>query len=176
MLVRDFFLYDFTCHFFAVSKIIPFFFQATPSLVHLLGESLLSNGERFCDTSLRILCLGAEPFLPRPIIKRLIGNINTIQLYNIYGISEVSSWSSIEQVSLIEPVQLCEASTDTFVEDSSSLIDKARLKEILGNGFPIGKPLTGTVIEVRSDSDQAISNGVGEIWVGKSFFFFLETS
>ena len=138
--------------------------------MHLLGESLLSNGKRFCDTSLRILCLGAEPFLPRNVIKRLIGNMNTIQLYNIYGISEVSSWASIENVSLADPVNLYEDgdSTDSFVEDSSSLVDKARLKEILRNGVPIGKPLTGTVIEVRSDSDQTISNGVGEIWVGKS--------
>ena len=138
--------------------------------MHLLGESLLSNGKRFCDTSLRILCLGAEPFLPRNVIKRLIGNINTIQLYNIYGISEVSSWASIEKVSLAEPVNLCEEeySTDSFIEDSCLLISKARLKEIRGYGVPIGEPLTGTVIEVRSDSDQTISNGVGEIWVGKS--------
>ncbi len=66
------------------------------------------------NVSLRILTLGGEPF-PRlnfeswPFLKN-------VELFNIYGVTEVSCWATISKVVDFENVTLGTPLTDTFLE------------------------------------------------------------
>lgn len=102
---------------------------------------------------LKVLALGGERFPSKDIIKDLFLIMPEIQIFNIYGTSELSSWASIYQV-------------------QKDLIVTTTFKG--SDWVPIGEALSQTVIEVRDDFGGLVSNGVGQVWSGrvlKSFFF-----
>ena len=140
-------------------------FQATPSLVFQLGEALWTKQLTFSDTSLRILCLGAEPFLSKKVVRKFLGTSSEIELFNLYGISEVSSWATIERISL--PLLLENDMDNCRTAYSSTHVetDEWKANEIVSKSVPIGSPLTDTTVELRKDG-KTIDDGMGEIWIG----------
>eukprot|EP00794_Sanderia_malayensis_P007321 gene7321-8139_t len=136
--------------------------QATPSLVQQIGQTLLSIDKTFSDTSLRVLCLGAEAFPLIETIKRMVGKDSSIDLYNIYGISEVSSWASLEKVDLrLFQGKLTRVDSLMLNPDDEDIIEC-----FCKHNVSIGEPLSGTKIELRSIHGQCIHRGIGEIWIG----------
>ena len=75
---------------------------------------------------------------------------NKTTIFNIYGITEVSSWAMCYQVT-----------ADDLASDT-----------VHGHGFPsavpLGSPLLGTRIELRDEDGVPVDKGSGFIWIGKS--------
>uniref|UniRef100_A0A4W3IKN1 Aminoadipate-semialdehyde dehydrogenase n=1 Tax=Callorhinchus milii TaxID=7868 RepID=A0A4W3IKN1_CALMI len=118
--------------------------QATPTLMKRFGSELLSTVVLSANTSLRVLALGGESFPSLPVMKSWRGEGNKTHIYNLYGITEVSSWASYYKV----PEEVL--GSDTRLEEP----------------VPLGFPLLGTVLEVRNDSGQVIQEGVGQVFIG----------
>lgn len=132
--------------------------------MHLIGEVLLRNGTDFTDTSLRILCLGAEPFPQKATLRAYLKTPSDLQLYNLYGLSEVSSWASIERVDFS---RFSNTMSDgaTYLENRCSKGEMS-CQETLAGDVSIGDPLSDTVIQVRNEGGDILDEGCGEIWVG----------
>ncbi|KAG0436476.1 hypothetical protein HPB47_017926 [Ixodes persulcatus] len=113
------------------------FLQATPSFFFSIRADLLKKSLLSQDTSLRILALGGEECPPVGVLKRWKGNGNATQLFNLYGITEVSCWATCQKIDL---------GTNGAV--------------------PLGNPLAGTVLELRKDSGEIIEEGEGTLFVG----------
>ena len=147
-----------------------FAFQVTPSLFHLLGNSLLQDGKDITCTCLRVVCLGAEPFPSIAELRKFIKKPHTIELYNIYGISEVSSWASVERVDLYS-MDFASGSID-FLEEEC--LQKHQYDEdLVHREVSIGLPLSDTKIELRSEHGAVLLEGYGEIWIGTYLFCLL---
>ncbi|XP_033211655.1 beta-alanine-activating enzyme [Belonocnema kinseyi] len=116
-------------------------FQTTPSI--LLGkfsEEDLKNGILGEKGSLRILILGGEIFPKMEALKRVRNEKNQTRIFNIYGITEVSCWASVEE----------------FKEENE--LD-------ISNGF-LGKALSETIFEVRSEEGKVLEEGEGILFIG----------
>lgn len=92
-----------------------------------------------CST-LKYLIFGGEAF-PTKVLNYLKENC-PINVYNIYGITEVSCWASIYKV-----------------EDNNAEIS-------------LGTPLKGTFFEVHNDENVIITEGIGELFIGNTLFKF----
>lgn len=80
---------------------------------------------------------------------------NSTRIFNVYGITEVSSWAMCYELS---------QSTDLYREQSSD-------HTLSSNPFdstvvPLGEPLLDTIVELRDEDGSVITNGSGEIWIG----------
>lgn len=85
-------------------------------------------------SSLKILCLGGENF-PKNILS--LSRKNDLQIFNLYGITEVSCWASFYEIKN---------------EDETVY---------LGTAF------ADTLLEVRDESGNFIQEGIGEMFIGK---------
>ncbi|GLV35750.1 Aminoadipate-semialdehyde dehydrogenase [Carabus blaptoides fortunei] len=87
------------------------FIQMPPSVFLCFSEEDIVN--MLCKvSSLRILALGGEKF-PEQLCK--YKRCKQLQLFNLYGITEVSCWASVEEVTAV-PVSLGETLDDTMFE------------------------------------------------------------
>ena len=80
-------------------------------------------------------------------------------MFNLYGITEVSSWASCQHIALStggcsEPATATAAATAAETRPA-------------GRQVPLGEPLLGTAIELRTEDGSKITHGFGEIWIGK---------
>ena len=79
---------------------------------------------------------------------------NTTAVYNLYGITEVSSWATCHRISFPLP--------------SSSLSSSSSANE--HSLVPLGQPLLGTTVEVRdADTNSKVTQGRGIIWLGGQY-------
>ncbi|XP_078049883.1 aminoadipate-semialdehyde dehydrogenase [Augochlora pura] len=114
--------------------------QITPSLffnnwtTESLKATILSD-----NSSLRILLLGGEPFPKLDLLIEAVHPRNNTTIYNIYGITELSCWASINEVLI--------SSEQTDVQC-------------------LGKALSHTILEVRNDEGEVITNGTGSLYIG----------
>ncbi|KAM7291043.1 hypothetical protein ISCGN_027618 [Ixodes scapularis] len=113
------------------------FLQATPSFFFSIGANLIKKSLLSPDTNLRILALGGEECPPVRVLKRWKSNGNATQLFNLYGITEVSCWATCQKINLGS-----------------------------NGAVPLGDPLAGTVLEVRKDSGEVIEEGEGRLFIG----------
>jgi acyl-CoA synthetase len=116
-------------------------FQATPTLISRFSPELLKSTLFSASSKLKILAFGGETCPTPKTIASWRGEANITQFYNLYGITEVSSWASCYKI------EACE------------LLDEA--DEIF-----LGDPLSDTVFEVRSNQGVQL-NGEGELYIGK---------
>lgn len=118
--------------------------QATPTLLRRFGSQLIKSTVLSASTSLRVLALGGEAFPSLTVLKgwREVGN--RTQIFNVYGITEVSSWATFYRI----PEEI--------------------LNSTLKCEFPVqlGLPLLGTVVEVRDTSGFRIEEGNGQVFLG----------
>ncbi|KAI8510527.1 Cyclic nucleotide-gated olfactory channel [Branchiostoma belcheri] len=116
--------------------------QATPSLVRRFGPELLQTRLLRADSPLRLLVFGGEDCPVPADIRAWRGPGNATQFYNIYGITEVSSWATLYRIP----------------EEHISTGNSSRV--------PLGQPLLGTKLEVRNTEGKPVSEGRGVLYIG----------
>ncbi|XP_012264555.2 beta-alanine-activating enzyme isoform X2 [Athalia rosae] len=116
------------------------FLQITPSLWlsrwsnHEIKRTILGK-----DSHLKVLLFGGEPLPKLDLIFALKHVDNKTRIYNIYGITEVSCWASINEIDSVNP-------------DHQYL----------------GKLLSDTIFQVRNECGEIIHNGEGILYIGSS--------
>uniref|UniRef100_A0A669EAC6 Aminoadipate-semialdehyde dehydrogenase n=1 Tax=Oreochromis niloticus TaxID=8128 RepID=A0A669EAC6_ORENI len=111
--------------------------QVTPTLLLHFGHRILKQDVLSCSSSLRVLALGGEACPSPALLESWRHKDNKTNIYNIYGITEVSCWASLYP----------------------------RFK-ITVSSVPLGTPLMGTVVEVRDEHGCVVSEGEGQIFIG----------
>lgn len=113
--------------------------QATPSFIRSLGVDRIKNSLLTKDSCLRILAFGGEECPSADCINSWKHLENGTEIYNLYGITEVSCWATWHKIGPAD-----------------------------SGGVPLGSPLDGTVLEVRDDSGAVVEKGDGTLFVGGS--------
>ncbi len=72
--------------------------QATPTLIHSLGDEYLSSTLLGPESHLRVLAFGGEACPDLNTLKRWKHDENRTELYNLYGITEVSCWATVHRI------------------------------------------------------------------------------
>ncbi|XP_015183954.1 PREDICTED: acyl-CoA synthetase family member 4 [Polistes dominula] len=117
--------------------------QTTPSLLfHRWSPERLSSTILGIFNPLHVIILGGEHFPEIDKLKKIRHIENNTAFFNIYGITEVSCWASINE------------------------IVKLDRKSIPSN---LGKVLSNTIFEVRSEYDGSlVTEGSGHLFIGSS--------
>ncbi|XP_076993063.1 beta-alanine-activating enzyme isoform X4 [Tamandua tetradactyla] len=118
--------------------------QATPTLLRRFGSQLIKSTILSASTSLRVLALGGEAFPSLTVFRSWRGEGNKTKIFNIYGITEVSSWA-------------------TFYRIPETILNSTLKCEL---PLQLGFPLLGTVIEVRDSNGFTIQEGNGQVFLG----------
>ncbi|NXI40950.1 ACSF4 enzyme, partial [Galbula dea] len=118
--------------------------QATPTLLRRFGAQIIKSTVLSANTSLRVLALGGEAFPVLNLLKSWKDKENKTSIFNLYGITEVSSWATCYKI----PEEVF--STD-FRADFP---------------IPLGTPLLGTKVEVRDTNGSAVLEGEGQVFIG----------
>ncbi|XP_045387626.1 beta-alanine-activating enzyme isoform X5 [Lemur catta] len=118
--------------------------QATPTLLRRFGAQLIKSTVLSASTSLRVLALGGEAFPSLTVLKSWRGEGNKTQIFNVYGITEVSSWA-------------------TFYRIPEKILNSNLKCEM---PVQLGFPLLGTVVEVRDTNGFTIQEGNGQVFLG----------
>ncbi|KAG8504951.1 Beta-alanine-activating enzyme, partial [Galemys pyrenaicus] len=127
--------------------------QATPTLLRRFGSQLIKSTVLSANTSLRVLALGGEAFPSLTVLKSWRGEGNKTQIFNVYGITEVSSWA-------------------TFYRIPENILNSPLKCEM---PVQLGFPLLGTLVEVRDTNGFTIQKGNGQVFLGgKSRVCFLD--
>nr|XP_010342433.1 beta-alanine-activating enzyme isoform X2 [Saimiri boliviensis boliviensis] len=118
--------------------------QATPTLLRRFGSQLIKSTVLSATTSLRVLALGGEVFPSLTVLRSWRGEGNKTQIFNVYGITEVSSWATIYRIpeKILNSTLKCELPVH------------------------LGFPLLGTVVEVRDTNGFTIQEGSGQVFLG----------
>uniref|UniRef100_A0A8C5UU92 Beta-alanine-activating enzyme n=1 Tax=Microcebus murinus TaxID=30608 RepID=A0A8C5UU92_MICMU len=127
----------FSCHRVTV-------LQATPTLLRRFGVQLIKSTILSASTSLRVLALGGEAFPSLTVLKSWRGEGNETQIFNVYGITEVSSWA-------------------TFYRIPEKILNSDLKCEM---PVQLGFPLLGTVVEVRDTNGFTVQEGNGQVFLG----------
>ncbi|NXF07920.1 ACSF4 enzyme, partial [Smithornis capensis] len=118
--------------------------QATPTLLRSFGAHVIKSTVLSANTSLRVLALGGEAFPVLSLLKGWKDKENKTSIFNLYGITEVSSWATCYKIP--EEVFSADFRTDFPI--------------------PLGSPLLGTKVEVRDTNGSAVLEGEGQIFIG----------
>ncbi|XP_063415169.1 beta-alanine-activating enzyme-like isoform X2 [Mytilus trossulus] len=115
--------------------------QCTPTLLSRFKIEDLQTALLSQHSALRVIGLGGEQFPPLSHLQHWRAPGNRTKFYNLYGITEVSCWSSIYQVT--------ESDFREVTED-----------------VPIGKPMIDTEYIVKDDNGKVIEFGQGYLFIG----------
>uniref|UniRef100_A0A8C3IMG4 Beta-alanine-activating enzyme n=1 Tax=Chrysemys picta bellii TaxID=8478 RepID=A0A8C3IMG4_CHRPI len=118
--------------------------QATPTFLRRFGDQLIKSTVLSASTSLRVLALGGEAFPALNVLRSWKGRENKTHVFNLYGITEVSSWATCYRIP--EEVLSSDIRFDSPV--------------------PLGSPLLGTTVEVRDATGSAVLDGEGQVFIG----------
>ncbi|XP_077269796.1 aminoadipate-semialdehyde dehydrogenase isoform X3 [Temnothorax americanus] len=114
--------------------------QITPSLLfHRWSTKHLKTTILGKDSELRILLLGGEPFPSMKLLLEVSHPRNETRLFNIYGITEISCWSSIKEIVKNNVDEPC-----------------------------LGEPLSETVFQIRNEDNEVIIRGDGTLYIGSA--------
>nr|DBA29174.1 TPA: hypothetical protein GDO54_009427 [Pyxicephalus adspersus] len=117
--------------------------QVTPTLLRRFSCDSIQSSVLSKETSLRVLALGGEQFPPVSMLRRWKEPGNRTRLFNLYGITEVSSWATCYEIP--------ESLLNSHAGDSP---------------IPLGRPLWGTILEVRNEDNEMIEEGEGQVFLG----------
>ncbi|XP_062899156.1 beta-alanine-activating enzyme isoform X1 [Mobula hypostoma] len=118
--------------------------QVTPTLIKSFGSKILASVVLSDNSPLRVLALGGEPFPPLCVLNSWREEGNKTQIYNLYGITEVSCWA-------------------TYYKIPEEIPHSTRQYE---DHVPLGFPLLGTILDVVDDSGKVIQEGEGQVFIG----------
>ncbi|TKR73899.1 hypothetical protein L596_021147 [Steinernema carpocapsae] len=97
-----------------ISKFRPNFLQMTPSCLAQFRRDFLAEllGSR---SPIRVLLVGGEAF-PLNLVNGLRSDDNATRIFNVYGVTEVSCWASVQEIRLREKlIHAGEAIKDTLL-------------------------------------------------------------
>ncbi|XP_070613319.1 beta-alanine-activating enzyme [Erythrolamprus reginae] len=118
--------------------------QATPTLLKRFGAEHIRSSVLTADTSLRILALGGEACPAFSVLRSWKEKENKTQLFNIYGITEVSCWATCYRIP-----------EEAFDMDHR-----------FDTPVPLGTPLSGTAVEVKDAEGLLVREGEGQVFIG----------
>ena len=131
--------------------------QCTPSLLYTfsLSQCMLLLAP---TSPLRVLAFGGENCPPVSLLRRWKHPNNCTHLYNLYGITEVSCWSTCHRIQLHTHTEWehLNSSTEDVLREFGDV-------SVLSDLVSIGTPLSDTRVELREERP---GNLLGEIWVG----------
>nr|XP_057930220.1 beta-alanine-activating enzyme isoform X2 [Doryrhamphus excisus] len=119
--------------------------QATPTLLSRFGPRLLKQEVLSSGSSLRVLALGGESCPSPSVLSAWRHEDNKTDIYNIYGITEVSCWAC-------------------FYKIPSSHLQQPN--NTAASSVPLGTPLMGTRVEVRDQDGGVVKEGEGQVFIG----------
>ncbi|XP_050084897.1 beta-alanine-activating enzyme [Anopheles aquasalis] len=159
----------------SATRLLPLLFpgvtimQMTPSMFMRWSPEAIAEKILSPQTTLRILVLGGEPFpaFQIPVDSQTI-------LFNIYGITEVSCWSTMEQVTKIGggTVSLGQPLDPSIVLELRSTVDGKRLEEPDEKTSVVGQLFIGSStrkcqisgeMSVGSSDDQPLFRATGDL-------------
>ncbi|KAM9385290.1 beta-alanine-activating enzyme [Pholidichthys leucotaenia] len=118
--------------------------QITPTLLLRFGHRILQQEVLSSGSSLRVLALGGEACPSPALLRSWKDKDNKTQIYNIYGITEVSCWASCYRI----PESLLQTT------------------DLMASSVPLGAPLMDTVVEVRDERGSIVTDGEGQVFIG----------
>ena len=140
----------------ALLKVEASIIQCTPSLLSAWDSVLPLSQSLFCSqTSVKTLLIGGEVAPPSSLIKTWLSNcLSKVDVFSLYGISEVSCWASLKRLNL---------------DSASSLIDPkyAEFSHLLTEERFLGEVLDDTLLVVV-ENNSIIKEGIGEIFLGRT--------
>ncbi|KAI3369008.1 hypothetical protein L3Q82_025980 [Scortum barcoo] len=116
----------------------------TPTLLVRFGHRILTEEVLSSGSSLRVLALGGETCPSPALLRGWRHEDNKTQIYNIYGITEVSCWACSHRI----PESLLQSNDLTW------------------SSVPLGTPLMDTVVEVRDEHGCVVTEGEGQVFIG----------
>ncbi|XP_076009740.1 beta-alanine-activating enzyme isoform X2 [Genypterus blacodes] len=119
--------------------------QVTPTLLGRFGRRILTQHVLCAGSSLRVLALGGEACPSPALLRSWRQDDNTTQIYNVYGITEVSCWACCYRI-------------------PEALLQSSCLS--LQTSVPLGTPLMDTVVEVRDENGCVVTEGEGQVFIG----------
>uniref|UniRef100_A0A6P8HHV0 Beta-alanine-activating enzyme-like isoform X1 n=1 Tax=Actinia tenebrosa TaxID=6105 RepID=A0A6P8HHV0_ACTTE len=135
-------------------------FQPTPYLMYLIGQERIRRNILGQQSPLRILAFGGESCPTLSVLQKWKHHNCETRLFNLYGITEVSSWASCFEI------------TDKELNDKDTIGSRKRVvvedevMDINEDSVPLGFPLEDTILEVRDENGLKIDEGVGCIFIG----------
>jgi acyl-CoA synthetase len=132
--------------------------EATPSFVMRWSLEEIQSTLLCEESSLRVLVLGGEPCPPVQVLGQWKLKENKTEIFNVYGITEVSCWATVHKV-LIPDVAQSFAHND-YDTHAPSLQDPV----------PLGNALSQTLLAVRDALGEEIFTGEGELYIGEYVF------
>ncbi|KAJ7986472.1 hypothetical protein DPEC_G00340240 [Dallia pectoralis] len=118
--------------------------QVTPTLLGRFGRRVLQEQVLSDNSSLRVLALGGEACPSRGLLHSWRQQGNCTQIYNIYGITEVSCWAS------------CYHFPENLLQST----------DVTEPSVPLGSPLMDTTVEVRDEEGCVVTEGEGQVYIG----------
>jgi len=118
------------------------YFQLTPSLLCRFKRDVLIRSILGDNSSVRVLALGGESFPVLDWLRQQRSANNKTVFYNLYGTTEVSCWATCYRV------------TDSDIRQHTGEIT-------------LGYPLKDTILQVKDDQGDIITEGVGKLFIGK---------
>ena len=136
--------------------------------MHHIGDSLIKSKVLGPSSPLRVLAFGGEHCPSLPVLRQWTRTECPTELYNLYGITEVSCWAScyhITKAELHRTVAGCERQTPQ-IDITGVDLGFSQLGSLRDN-VPIGSPLHDTVVEVRDGKGKTVKDGLGQIYIGE---------
>jgi acyl-CoA synthetase len=114
-------------------------------------------------SSLRVLVLGGEPCPSAQVLGHWKLKQNKTEIFNVYGITEVSCWATVHKVVIPDLEQSFDLNDyDTHVPSQQYPV-------------PLGNALSQTLLSVKNDSGEELVTGEGELYIGEYMFVYSVT-
>ena len=150
-----------------VTKNLDFvYLQPTSSLLYSCGSELIKSKVLSANTPLRVLAFGGEVCPPLTTLKQWKSMGCQTKLYNLYGITEVSSWATCHCISEQELLNTEDGEYPISVTLENG---KTFLSEQTMHSVPLGAPLLDTLVEVRDEGGTVLTEGTGQVFIGSVF-------
>ncbi|KDR21131.1 hypothetical protein L798_04060 [Zootermopsis nevadensis] len=128
--------------------------EATPSFVMRWSMEEIQSTLLCKKSSLRVLVLGGESCPSKQVLRQWKSKENNTEIFNIYGITEVSCWATVHKV--------------VFQDEAQSFDHNIRERQVSNqqNAVPLGNALSHTLLKVKDNLGEEIFNGEGELYIG----------
>jgi acyl-CoA synthetase len=139
--------------------------------MYFIGQEKIKHEILGQNSPLRVLAFGGEACPPLSILHQWKHLKCKTRLFNLYGITEVSSWASC--CCIMDKELQCSSKKIIDPNNKSVLVENGMMHlDDIEDSVALGIPLDDTIIEVRSANGSRIDEGVGCIFIGKIVIWF----
>lgn len=135
--------------------------EATPSFIMRWSLEEMQSTLLCEKSSLRVLVLGGEPCPSVQVLERWKSKQNKTEIFNVYGITEVSCWATVHKVVIPDVAQ-------SFDHNDCGTHAPSQQDPV-----PLGNALSQTLLAVKDESGVEVFTGEGELYVGEYMFVCL---